>query len=339
MKDLYKVLGLEKGASIDEIKKAYKTLALKYHPDKNPNNKEAEEKMKEINEAYSVLSDDDKRREYEMGGFGGGGFGGFDPFDIASRMAGFNFNFGGRQQRQQRGRDIKIDLNISLEEIYRGTSKKIVFNHSVGCSSCSGSGGKENNCDACDGRGVMMQVFETQMGKMVNQRICGKCNGRGKIIIDPCKICNGVGSVVKTDTIDVNIPEGTDNGHTFLVRGAGDFIRNGNPGDLYVVIHEAPNPNMHRQGNDLVKKITLSYVDFIIGNEYILETFDGKIKINIPQLSNVGDNLRIKGKGFRKNGGVGDLLIILELNLPKQISEKEKELLTEIKKLKETIVS
>jgi molecular chaperone DnaJ len=333
MKDLYEILGVNKNASEDEIKKAYKKLAIQYHPDKNPGNKEAEEKMKEINSAYNTLSDPESRRKYDMGGDQMGGFG-FDPFDIASRMRDFGFGFGGRQRHQQKGRDIKINLNLSLEEIYRGTNKKLKFNHSVGCNTCSGTGGKESTCTACNGQGMATQVIETQMGRMVTQHICGKCNGSGKIIIEPCKTCNGVGATISTDTVDLKIPEGVDNGHTFLVKGGGDFIKNGITGDLYVVINELNNPTMQRQGNDLLKKINLSYVDFIIGNDYILDTFDGKIKINVPELSNVGDNLRIKGKGFKKNGIVGDLIVILELVLPKKISEKEKELLTEIKNLK-----
>lgn len=334
MKDLYQILGLKKGATEEEIKKAYKKLALQYHPDKNPDNKEAEEKMKEINEAYSILSDPQKRQDYEMGGFNRGN--GFDPFDIASRMRDFGFGFGGfrRQQHQQKGRDLRVQLNLTLEEIYRGTKKKFNFNHSVFCEPCSGTGGKESSCDACNGQGMITQVFQTQMGKMVNQQICGKCNGSGKIITDPCKKCNGVGAQLKTDSAEINIPEGIENGHTFVVTGGGDYTKNGVSGDLYVIVNEIPNKDIQRQGNDLIRKIDLSYIDFILGNDYILDTFDGKIKINIPELSEVGDNLRIKGKGFKRNGLVGDMIVVLNLTLPKKISEKEKELLSEIKNIK-----
>lgn len=334
MKDLYEILGVSRDASQEDIKKAYKKLALQYHPDRNPDNKESEEKMKEVNEAYSILSDEEKKRKYDSGGYnmGNGSDFGFDPFDIASRMRGFGF--GGRQRGQQRGRDIRINLNLNLEEIYRGVDKKMKFNHSTMCNDCSGSGGKENTCDACNGQGMMSQVIETHFGKMVNQRMCGKCNGSGRTIVDPCKKCNGIGSVVSTETIDIKIPQGVENGHTFLVRGGGDFIKNGVPGDLYVVINEIPHPKMQRQGNDLIQKITLSYVDFILGSEYILETFDGRIKINIPELSQLQDNLRIKNKGFKRNGGVGDMIVILELILPKTIDPKEKELLREIKNFK-----
>lgn len=335
MKDLYQILGVEKNASEEEIKKAYKKLALQYHPDKNPDNKEAEERMKEINDAYTTLSDPDKKRQYDMGGsnMGGNGFG-FDPFDIASRMRDFGFGGFRRHQHQQKGRDIRIDLNLTLEEIYRGTTKKLRFNHSVQCDGCSGSGGKENTCDVCNGQGMVTQVFQTPMGKMVNQQICGKCNGSGRIIVDPCKKCNGIGTQVKTDTVDITIPQGVDNGHTFIVKGGGDYLKNGVTGDLYVVINEVAHKDLQRQGNDLIKKISLSYVDFILGNEYILDTFDGKIKINIPELSEVGDNLRIKGKGFKKGGIVGDMIVILNLTLPKKITDKEKELLGEIKNIK-----
>ena len=336
MKDLYEILGVNKEASDDDIKKAYKKLAVKYHPDKNPGDKEAEEKMKEINNAYTVLSDSENRRKYDMGGFDMGG-GGFDPFaDMMSKMRDFGFRgFGGTQNGgfQQKGRDIKLDLGITLEEIYRGVTKKIRFNHSVGCKTCSGSGGKENTCDACNGQGVMTQVVQTPIGRMMNQRICGKCNGGGKIIVDPCKTCNGSGTVVGTDMVDIVVPEGCEHGHTFIIKGGGDYIKNGVSGDLFVVINEIPHQTIQRQGNDIIRKITLSYVDFILGREYVLDTFDGKIKIDIPELSEVKDNLRIKGKGFKRNGLVGDMIVILELKLPKQINEKEKELLTEIKNL------
>lgn len=337
MKDLYEILGVSKDASEEDIKKAYKKLAVKYHPDKNPGNKEAEEKMKEINNAYNVLSDPDNKRKYDMGGDNMGGGFGFDPFDIASRMRDFGFGFGGgfrsNQGFQQKGRDIKIDLGISLEEIYKGTTKKIRFNHSVSCKTCSGTGGKESTCDVCNGQGMVVQIVETQFGRMVNQRICGKCNGAGKVIVDPCKTCNGAGAVVSTDVADIVIPQGCENGHTMIVKGGGDFIKGGVSGDLYVVINELPHPNTQRQGNDMIKKINLTYLDFILGTEYILDTFDGKIKINVPELSEVKDNLRIKGKGFKRNGLVGDMLVVLELTLPKKIKEEEKELLTKIKNL------
>lgn len=325
MEDYYKILGVEKDATAEQIKKAYRNLAKTHHPDAGGN----EEEFKKISVAYETLSDEEKRRRYDSGGQNP--MGGFDPFDIASRMGGFGFNPFGRQQHRQKGADIRIDLNLSLEEIYKGVNKKIRFNHYVGCQSCNGRGGKEATCDGCNGQGVISQVVQTPMGRMMNQRICGKCGGSGQMIVEPCGTCNGSASTIKTEMIDISVPQGIDNGHMFAVKGGGNFTKGGESGDLYVVINEMSTPNMYRQGNDLVKKIDLSYIDFILGNEYILETFDGKIKINIPELSNIGDNLRIKGKGFKKNESVGDMIISLNLVLPKQISEKEKQLLTEIK--------
>lgn len=327
MEDYYKILGVEKNASVDEIKKAYRNLAKTHHPDVGGN----EEEFKKISVAYETLSDENKRKSYDNGGRHQN-MGGFDPFDVASRMRGFN-PFGGGM-RQQKGRDIKIDLPLNLEEIYRGVNKKIKFNHSVGCDTCGGSGGKGSSCNTCGGKGIVVEIFETNVGRMINQRTCYNCNGSGSIIVDPCKACNGAGSVVKSEFVELKIPEGVENGHTFVLQGGGDYIKNGPSGDLYIIINELPNSEMQRQGNDLIKKINLKYVDFILGNEYILETFDGKIKINIPELSQIGDHLRIKSKGFKKGGVVGDMIISLELKLPKEISDKEKELLTNIKNLK-----
>jgi molecular chaperone DnaJ len=324
MEDYYKILGVEKNATAEEIKKAYRNLAKTHHPDVGGN----EEEFKKISAAYETLSNEEKRRNYDNGGNNPNM--NFDPFN----MGNFGFNpFGNRQPASQKGRDIRLDLTLTLEEIYRGTNKKIKFNHSVGCDTCSGTGGKDTACDACNGQGVITQTVQTPMGRMMNQKMCGKCRATGRIIIDPCKTCNGVGSVLKTEMLDLKIPEGVEHGHAFIVKSGGDYIRGGALGDLYIVINELNTPLMYRQGNDLIKKINLSYVDFILGNEYILDTFDGKIKINIPELSNIGDNLRIKGKGFKKNGSVGDMILSLDLTLPKQISDKEKELLKEIKNI------
>ena len=327
MEDYYKILGVDRNASVDDIKKAYRNLAKTHHPDIGGN----EEEFKKISVAYETLSDEQKRANYDNGGMNPN-MGGFDPFDLASRMRGFGFNPFGRQQ--QKGRDLRFELALNLEEIYRGTKRKIRFNHSVMCDPCNGTGGKESACDMCGGQGILQQIVQTPMGRMMNQTICRKCNGGGKIIIDPCKTCNGSGSTVRADVIDLDIPQGVENGHTFVVQGGGDFARNALHGDLYVVIVENPHPTIQRQGNDAIKKITLSYLDFILGGDYILETFDGKIKINIPELSEVGDNLRIKGKGFKRNGNVGDMIIVLQLSFPKEITTKEKELLLEIKNLK-----
>lgn len=319
MEDYYKILGLERDATPDQIKKAYRNLAKTHHPDVGGN----EEEFKKISTAYEVLSDEQKRANYDNGGnnrfdpFMGGGFG-FNPFT----------------NQQVKGRDIKIDLTLTLEEIYRGVSKKIKFNHLVGCETCSGTGGKDSMCDGCNGHGVITQTVNTPMGRMMNQRMCGKCRGTGRIIIDPCKTCNGGGAVIKSENITIDVPQGVHGGHAFLVRNGGDYVKNGPSGDLYIIINELNTPMMYRQGNDIVKKISLSYVDFILGNDYILETFDGKIKINIPELSNIGDNLRIKGKGFKNKDVLGDMILLLDLTLPKQITEEEKELLQQIKTIK-----
>lgn len=314
MEDLYGILGVEKTATQDDIKKAYRNLSKKHHPDVGGN----EEEFKKISSAYGTLSDEQKRKEY----------------DNKDSFVSMFQNMGGFRRPHRKGRDIRFDLSMTLEEFYRGVDKKINFTHAVSCETCNGTGGIEQMCDQCGGNGIVTQIIDTQMGRMMNQRTCQKCRGEGKIILDPCKICNGGGSTLKHEQIELKVPEGVENGHTFLVRGGGDFIRGGISGDLYVFLHEIEDPNQYRTGNDLYKKINLSYIDFILGNDYILETFDGKIKINIPQLSKVGENLRIKGKGFNKNGSQGDMILNLDIVLPTEVSDKEKELLTEIKNLK-----
>lgn len=319
--NLYEILGVEKTATQDEIKANYRKLAKEHHPDIGGD----EEKFKSISHAYNVLSDEEKRRNYDNGG--GQRMGG-NPFaDVVNH---FRANF---HRQQARGRDIRSDIVLSLEEIYRGVKKSIAYSHFVSCVGCAGTGGETQSCDQCGGQGVRVQVIETPMGRMMNQQICGKCQGSGSFISNPCSTCKGAGGVIRQDVVNIDIPEGISDGHSFVVNGGGDYIRNGTPGDFYIVIRENNSKELYREGNDLIKKITLGYVDFIIGNDYILQTFDGQIKIEIPQLSKVGDKLRIKSKGFKKNGLIGDMIVILELELPKMISEEEKELLTKIKNL------
>jgi molecular chaperone DnaJ len=326
VENLYEILEVEKSASQEDIKKSFRQLAIKYHPDKNPDSQEAEEKFKQINNAYEILGDEQKRKNYDNG---------IDPrqhnpfADIINQFR----NQYNAHQSNQRGRDIIIDTQLTFEEIYRGTHKEIVYHHSVQCQECSGTGGKEDNCPQCQGQGIRIQIFDTGMGRMVQQHMCGRCRGSGKIIVDPCRNCHGVGGVVKQDMVQVTIPEGVDNGHRFRIVGAGDYIKQGRYGDVFIHVLEHADPTITRDGNDLYKKITLSYVDFILGNDYILKTFDGQLKIVIPPLSKVNDKLRLKSKGFKKNGIVGDMYVILELELPRHISEEEKELLTKIKHL------
>lgn len=326
MEDLYQILGVEKTSSQEEIKKAYRLKAKEHHPDKGGD----EEFFKKISHANDVLSNEEKRTQYDNGTLGRHQHG-HNPFaDIVNQYR--------NQQRHnnslRKGRDIRLDIHLSLEEIYTGIKKKIHFSHLVKCNDCGGTGGKEGVCDQCNGEGMRVQIFNTPAGQMMNQQTCGKCRGLGTIITEPCGACKTVGGNVKQDTISLDIPEGVDDGHTFLVNDGGDYTRNGLNGDLYVVVNEINNDIKYREGNDLINKIKLGYVDFIIGNDYILQTFNGKIKIEIPPLSQVGDKLRIKSKGFKKNGLIGDLIVILELELPKSILPEEKELLTKIKNLK-----
>ncbi len=323
--NLYEILGVEKTASQEEIKKSYRNLSKIHHPDAGGN----EETFKEINNAYSILSDEEKRRNYDTGGRQGARF--TNPF--ADMVNHFRAN---AHRQQSKGRTIQSTITLSLEEIYRGVKKTISFTHKVQCGDCSGSGGDSQMCDECGGQGIKVHIFETNQGRIMNQQICHKCNGSGNFISNPCNTCHGSGGVLKQDVINLDIPEGVEHGHTFVVNGGGDYLRNGIAGDFHIVILENTSPDLYREGNDLLKKINVGYVDFIIGNDYILETFDGKIKINIPPLSKNGDKLRVKSKGFNRNGVVGDMIVILNLILPTEIDDEEKELLIKIRENKKT---
>jgi len=329
MSNYYDILGVPKDASADDIKKAYRKLAIEFHPDKNPDNTNAEEKMKEINEAYATLSNADKKSVYDNGGrqhFTGHGH--MDMDDILR-----DFAFGGRR-RQVKGGNIKVDVKLTFEEIYKGINKTIKYDRSVKCDPCGGIGGKTNKCNSCDGRGVKDVVFEVQgFGRMVQQITCQKCGGEGTMIIDACIKCNGKGYNIITESIDITIPEGIENGFTFVSAGGGHYAKNGINGDLFIVISEISQNDMVRHGNDIIRNIKINYYDLILGVEHIITTFDGKLKISIPQGSKHGDRLVVKGKGFKRNNVNGDIILVLEILTPNKISDEEKEILIKLKNL------
>ena len=352
-RDYYEVLGVDKNASADDIKKAYRKMAIKYHPDKNPGDKEAEEKFKEAAEAYSVLSDADKKARYDQfghsgvegagpdfsGGFGnlndilndlfggafGGGFGGFSGF-------GGGFGGGQRQQRVYRGRDIRVLVKLTLEEIAKGVDKEINIEKNVPCSDCNGKGAKISsdikNCPACNGTGQVQRVVNTFLGQTVTYSTCQQCGGEGKIISNPCKSCNGTGLVRKRETIKVKIPAGVEAGMQLTIQGEGHAAKNnGINGDLLVVIEEYDHPNLKREGNNLYYTKVISVVDAMLGTEVNIPCLDGDYKIKIEPGTQSGEVVRLRGRGLPTvNGysGTGDLYVKIGVWIPKKLNKDEK---------------
>lgn len=355
-RDYYEVLGVQKSASADEIKSAYRKLALKYHPDRNPGDKEAEEKFKEAAEAYSVLSDPDKRSRYDQFGHagvdGGGGFGGgqgmnmddiFSQFgDIFGSFFGGGGGFGGfgggqrSGRRVARGSNLRIKVKLTLEEIDKGCEKKIKVNKYVACKECGGSGAKNNNyetCSHCHGTGVVTEVRRTILGQMQTQSPCPHCGGEGRIIKDKCPHCHGDGIVKEEEIITINIPAGVADGMQLSISGRGNAApRGGVPGDLIVVIEELPHDQFERSDNNLYHSVFITYAQATMGATIEVPTLSGKAKIKIEQGTPSGKVLRLKGKGLPEvNGyGRGDLLVCVNVWVPKSVTKEEKELLEKL---------
>ena len=356
-RDYYEVLGVDKSASAEEIKKAYRKMAVKYHPDKNPGDKAAEEKFKEAAEAYSVLSDADKKAKYDQfghagvdgagpdfsGGFGnlndilndlfGGGFGGFGGG--FGGFSGFGGGFGGSQQRQQkvyRGRDIRVRVKLTLEEIAKGVEKEISIEKSVPCSECGGKGAKNSSdiktCPGCNGTGQVQRVVNSFLGQTVTYSTCQQCGGEGKIISNPCRSCGGTGLVRKRETIKVKIPAGVEAGMQLTIQGEGHAAKNnGINGDLLVVIEEQPHPEFKRDGNNLYHTKVISMPDAILGAEVEIPCLDGTYKIKVEPGTQSGEVVRLRGKGLptvNGYGGTGDLYVKIAVWIPRKLDKEDK---------------
>ena len=351
-RDYYEVLGVSKGASADEIKKAYRKLAVKYHPDKNPGDKEAEEKFKEAAEAYSVLSDADKKARYDQFGHAGvegagpdfsGGFG--DLNDILNDLFGgaFGGGFGGfggfgggrgnqRQQKVYRGRDIRVRVKLTLEEIAKGVEKEISIEKSVPCSDCGGRGAKNSSdiktCPACHGTGQVQRVVNSFLGQTVTYSTCQQCGGEGKIISNPCRTCNGSGLVRKRETIKVKIPAGVEAGMQLTLHGEGHAAKNnGVNGDLLVVIEEQEHPNLKREGNNLFYTKIISVPEAILGGEVEIPGIDSTYKIKVEPGTQSGAVVKLKGRGLptvNGYGGTGDLYVKFAVWIPKKVDKEDK---------------
>ncbi len=339
-KDYYNILEVDQNSNDTDIKKAYRRLALKYHPDRNPDDKAAEDKFKEINEAYSCLSDQQKRANYDQygtadgggGGFGGGGFGDFG--DIFEDVFGNIFgDFSGRRRsRPAKGHDLRYDLGINLKEAVFGTEKNIDIPRWENCTTCAGSGSKPGKdpviCNTCGGTGQT----KLQQGFFTIARTCGSCNGAGKVISDPCTTCRGQGKLRNERTVSLKIPPGVDTGIRLKVTGEGEAgSQGGPPGDLYVVINVAPHPFFKRKGNDLLCEVPVSFVQAALGGEILVPTIDGEASIRIPAGTPSGKVFNLRGKGAPKLGAFskGDQYVNIFIDVPKKLTTRQKELLTE----------
>ena len=339
-RDYYEVLGVEKGADDKEIKKAYKRLAMKYHPDRTQGDKAMEEKFKEVQEAYEILSDDQKRAAYDNYGHAGvdpnrGGGGGADFNDIFGDVFGDIFGGGrrGGQSRAQRGSDLRYNLELNLEDAVRGKSVEIKVPTWVSCDVCDGSGAKKGtqakNCPTCHGAG---QVTMRQ-GFFAVQQTCPTCSGRGKIIPDPCTKCHGDGRVEKTKTLSVKIPAGVDTGDRIRLAGEGEAGQFGAPaGDLYVQVHVKDHPIFVRDGNNLYCDVPISFSTAALGGEIDVPTLDGRVKLKIPAETQTEKMFRLRGKGVQsvRGGGVGDLVCKVVVETPVNLSDKQKDLLRQL---------
>ncbi|MBE1277723.1 MULTISPECIES: molecular chaperone DnaJ [Enterovibrio] len=344
-RDFYEVLGVSRDASERDIKKAYKRLAMKYHPDKNPGDESATDKFKEVKLAYEILTDDQKRAAYdqyghaafEQGGMGGGGFGGgsADFSDIFGDVFGDIFGGGrrgGGAQRAQRGADLRYNMELSLEEAVRGITREIDVPTYVSCDPCGGSGAKAGSspqtCGTCHGQGQV----QMRQGFFAVQQTCPTCHGRGKIIKDPCDSCHGQGRVQKTKTLSVKIPAGVDTGDRIRLTGEGEAGEFGAPaGDLYVQVHVRDHHIFTRDANNLYCEVPVSFTMAALGGEVEVPTLDGRVSLKVPSETQTGRMFRMRGKGVQsvRGGGVGDLICKLVVETPVNLSSKQKELLKE----------
>jgi molecular chaperone DnaJ len=331
-KDYYESLGLTKEATAEEIKKAYRSLAKEWHPDKNPNNKEAEEKFKEISEAYEVLSDPDKKNKYDTYGHAKGGNDDFEAF--------YNSMFRNRQRNAVRkGENLSLTVKLTLEEVYSGIKKKFKYKKIDSCTSCDGHGGSNiHECPTCKGSGMGVRLTNTPIGMMRETFQCPTCNGVGTTYDVSCKVCSGSGTTTIEQEIEVDIPSGVESGMTFVMAGKGQAIRSGISGDLHITILEIPHKVFVRSGSDLRMNLKLSYPQLILGDKVEINTIDGsRIRITIPSHSDVGTSLKVQTKGMKvfNTDKTGDLYVNLGVEIPKTVSEEEIVLLEKLQELQE----
>ncbi|MCA9361076.1 molecular chaperone DnaJ [Candidatus Kaiserbacteria bacterium] len=350
-KDYYQILGLQKGASRDEVKKAFRKLAAVYHPDKKTGD---EAKFKELSEAYAVLGDEKKKAEYDTyghafsgaGGGGAQGFGGgfnWQDFQNASGAQGFEFDlgdifgdmFGGQSRHQARGRDISIDIELTFEESIFGVTRKVLLSKMNKCDECKGSGAKAGTemtaCSVCNGNGRIRETKQSIMGTFQTVRECSTCHGTGEVPKEKCPHCAGAGIRKTQEEIEVKIPAGIQNGEMIRMTGRGEAIARGEAGDLYIKIHTKSHSNIVRDGSTLTTKLHIKLSDALLGNEYKVTTLDGDVNIKIPAGIKHGELLRIKGKGVPQGSGRGDFMVKIMIDIPQRLSRRAKKLIEELK--------
>lgn len=329
-KDYYSILGVNKDVDEKTLKKAYRKLSKKYHPDVNKDNPDAEEKFKEVAEAYDVLSNPQKKQNYDTFGSADGGGnpfgGGFDVNDI------FNSFFGSANQnpfstgrtRQQKGNDIRVNVKLTLEEVFSGVHKKIKYRRNKNCGECNGSGGDSSRCVTCGGRGVVVGVQSTPFGKIRTNVSCPQCNGNGEVITKSCKSCGTQGVKLSEELLEFDIPKGIMEGEQLVLRGKGNSIKKGISGDLIVNIIEVPHEIFKRKNIDIHQRINLSFKEIILGTPKEIKTIDGLIRVNIKEGTEIGHILRVPKKGLKRNNQTGDMMVEVWVQVPKNISEEEK---------------
>ncbi len=352
-KDYYSILGLQKGASRDEVKKAFRKLAAKYHPDKKTGD---EAKYKEITEAYAVLGDEKKKAEYDTyghafnnaGGGAGQGFGGFDfsgfqqagfggqggfEFDLNDLFQGFGFGGGG--SRQKRGNDVSIDINLGFKDAIFGVTRKVLITKNNTCKTCDGTGAKPGtkttSCSTCNGNGKIRENRQSIMGNFTTVRDCHTCSGTGQVPEDKCTACGGDGVKRTQSEISIKIPAGIQNGEVIRMTGQGEAMVGGQPGDLYIKVHVEADADIKRDGLNLYTKLPVKLTDALLGASYSVETLEGKTEIKIPAGITHGELIRIKGKGVPSDRGRGDFLVRVSVETPKKLSRKAQKLIEELR--------
>ena len=360
-RDYYEVLGVSKTATDEEIKKAYRKLALKYHPDYNPGDKSAEEKFKEINEAHEVLSDPEKRKRYDQFGFAGvdpnyaasqgggaGGFGGFGGMDLGDIFGDiFGGSFGGfaggsrsNPNAPRKGQDIRVRITLTFDEAVHGCKKNITITRQQACTECGGTGAapgtNPETCPDCGGRGYTIQQQRTPFGVMQSQQPCQRCGGKGKLIRTPCKVCHGSGKVSTKKTLEVSIPMGIDDDQSFALRGMGDAGSNGGPaGDVIVMVTVKPSDLFQRDGYDVWVTVPITFSQAVLGDKITVPTIDGKVEYTLPEGTQSGTTFRLRSKGIQYlNGrGRGDMYVKCDVEIPKKLNKAQRDALKKFEDL------